>query len=801
MRHWREFNSASFAVRDIVVRYMLRPVVLLLLATSLFAQDVQVRAGLPSGPQNNLYTGNRPPLRPLPLVKLPVGAVVPGGWLREQMRLMGDGFSGRLPELSQFCKYDGNAWTDPSGHGRFGWEELPYWLKGYINLGYVMKDPRIIAESTKWVEAVLKTQRDDGYFGASANLTGKNTLDDLKALDLWPNMVMLYVLRTHYEATGDARIIPFMQRFYRWFMKQELYEILPSSWQKYRGGDNLDHIYWLYSRTGEPWLLEAARINHERTADWVGGIPTWHGVNFSECFREPAQYYQQTNDARYLHATERNYDTMMRIYGQAPGGGFGSDENARPGYTGPRQATETCTWVEFMFSHEMLASITGDSKWADRAEEIAFNSLPASMTPDLKGLHYLTAPNQVRLDRANKAPSIENNGDMFSYDPYGYRCCQHNTAMGWPYYAERQWMGTSSNGLAAVFYSTNTVKAKVGGGEEVVIDEKTGYPFESSVQFTLKTAKPVRFPLALRIPAWCDSPTLKLNGNVLQTQGKAEGWLTVERPWSNGDVLELTVPMKVSVKRWPSMKDAASVHYGPLGFSLKIDEDWRAYGDSPNWQKYEVFAKSDWNYALVLEGQPVLSRKHSDAEQPFTPGAAPLEIKARGRIVPEWRIESNGMTGEIQQSPVKASDEARDITLIPMGAARLRVTMFPVAGGEKRWDPNPPVIAASNTSHYDQPHLRGFSWAGRLGTREWIEQRYSTPREFRWAAVKWADDAEPQSWRLLAWSDSEWREVSAGAGERVEFPPVTTTALRLEIKMPPRRGVKLMEWRAGAAKE
>jgi len=774
----------------------------LLIAAALRAQDTPVRPGLPTGPQNTHYAANRPPLRPLPLVKLPVGSVAPGGWLREQMRLMSDGFSGRLPELSQFCKYDGNAWTDPTGQGRFGWEELPYWLKGYINLGYVMKDQRIIAESSRWVEAVLKTQRPDGYFGATANLTGKNTLDDLKALDLWPNMVMLYVLRTHYEATGDPRIIPFMQRFYRWFMKQELYDILPSSWQKYRGGDNLDHIYWLYSRTGEPWLLAAARINHERTADWVGGIPTWHGVNFSECFREPAQYFQQANDERYLRATERNYDTMMRLYGQVPGGGFASDENARPGYTGPRQGTETCTWVEFMFSHEMLASITGDAKWADRAEEIAFNSLPPSMTPDLKGLHYLTAPNQVRLDRANKAPLIDNNGDMFSYDPYGYRCCQHNTAMGWPYYAERQWMGTSSNGLAAVFYSTNTVKANVAGGEEVTIEETTGYPFQPSVRFALKTAKPTRFPLALRVPAWCDSPQMKLNGQALPAPSAASGWLTIERTWTGGDVLELTLPMKVSVRRWPSQQNSASVHYGPLGFSLKIDEDWRAYGDNPRWQKYEVFAKSDWNYALDLVTAPVLaSNPGALPAQPFTPGAVPLTIKARGRKVPEWQLEPNGMAGEIQASPVNSGTQPEDITLIPMGAARLRITMFPVAGGENKWDPNPPLYIASNSSHYDQPHAPGFSWAGRIGSREWIEQRYSLPREFRWAEVKWAGDAAPQSWRLLAWSESEWREVSAGSGPRVEFPPVTTTALRLEVKMAPRRGARLVKWRAGALKE
>ncbi len=71
-----------------------------------------VSAGLPPG-QSKLYPGNRAPLRELPLVKLPAGAVEPDGWLGEQLRRMARGFSGRLPELSQYCRREGNAWLDP----------------------------------------------------------------------------------------------------------------------------------------------------------------------------------------------------------------------------------------------------------------------------------------------------------------------------------------------------------------------------------------------------------------------------------------------------------------------------------------------------------------------------------------------------------------------------------------------------------------------------------------------------------------------------------------------------------------
>ncbi len=822
-----------------------RTLLMLLLAASLGAEETSVRvvATLPGG-ANSYYVGNRAPLEPSPLMKLPLGSVRAEGWLRRQLELMAEGFTGRLSQISRFCQFEGNAWADPRGEGENGWEELPYWLKGYYNLGHQLQDRRILAEARRWLEAVLKSQRPNGYFGSRGNLDGERTSAaaavawpkwlERTVPDLWPNMVMLYPLRSLYEATGERRILDFMTKYFRWQMTAPLERFVPFSWQHWRAGDNLEAIYWLYNRTGERWLLELARVNHERTADWVGGVPTWHVVNIAQCFREPGQYYQQTRDIRYLKASERVYETVRGIYGQVPGGMYGADENARPGFTGPRQGTETCALVEMLYSDELLASITGNPVWADRAEEVAFNSLPCAMTPDLKGLHYLTAPNQIQLDRQDKSPMIENGGDMFSYNPHQYRCCQHNVAFGWPYYAEHAWMATPGNGLAAVFYVASRVKAKAGDGGEVEIRETTEYPFDETVNFAISTAKPVRFPLALRIPGWCERPRISVNGQPLTLPKAARGWAVVERTWQEGDRVKLELPMKIRVAVWSQNRNTVSVERGPLEYSLRIGERWEKKGGTEEWPGFEVYPTTPWNYGLVVDAKnpeasfEVVKGKWPPAAQPFALDNAPVALRAKGKRILQWKQEPNGLVGEVQPGPVRSDQPAEDITLIPMGCARLRISAFPQIGEgaeAREWKEAPPLVFASYTSHFEPPTAVSdeivpassadtkaprFTWGERRGTAEWIEYYYSRPRRVRGVEVYWVDDSSgpyrlPAAWEVLYWSGKRWEAVQGATGyeirkdrfSRVRFSPLETSRVRLKVQLQERYSAGVLELRVG----
>ena len=633
-----------------------------------------------------LYTVNREPLLPSPFIKLPIGSITPKGWVRHQLELEAQGMTGHLQEISKWCKFEDNAWADARGQGNNGWEELPYWLKGYDDLGYVLKDEAIIKGARRWIDAVLASQEADGWFGPRGLKTG------LKGTpDLWPHMVMCNVLQSFYEATGDDRVLPLLTKYFKWLNTLPKENLGAGYWPKVRFGDNIETVYWLYNRTGEHWLLELARRIHENMQDWTTGVHDQHNVNLAQGFREPGVYYQQARTARFLSSVEHNYQTIMGVYGQFPGGGFAGDENCRPEHTDPRQGFETCGIVEFMHSFEMLLKISGNPLWADRCEDIAFNSFPAALTPDWKGLHYLTCPNQVQLDKGNKAPAIENGGTMFSYSPgERYRCCQHNVSHGWPYYAEELWLATADRGLCASLYAASEVSAKVGTGASVRIAEETDYPFGDTVTFKVSAAQPARFPLYLRMPRWCSDASAKVNGTAVGFPVKPLSYVVFEREWQDGDTISLRLPMQVTVQKWEKNHNAVSVNYGPLSFSLKIGERWERCGGTDAWPEQEVLPTTPWNYGLVLnEKSPAKSFKVVKRNggvlpaQPFTPATAPIELQVKAQRIPAWKQDAQGLVGALQASPVKSDQPAETVTLIPMGAARLRISTFPVIGKGK----------------------------------------------------------------------------------------------------------------------
>src|SRR5437764_8333031 len=116
------------------------------------AERINVVERPPTAPKNPHYAGSREPLAPSPLLKLPVGSVGPRGWLRKQLELQAAGFHGHLGEISSFLRKDNNAWLSPTGQGERGWDEVPYWLKGFGDCAYLLGNEDPIREAKVWID-------------------------------------------------------------------------------------------------------------------------------------------------------------------------------------------------------------------------------------------------------------------------------------------------------------------------------------------------------------------------------------------------------------------------------------------------------------------------------------------------------------------------------------------------------------------------------------------------------------------------------------------------------------------------
>ena len=657
------------------------------ISTGIRAQSV-----LPTG---GFYRNNKAPLKEKPYMELPLGAIEPRGWLKDQLIRQKNGMTGNLDVLYEQVMGKRNGWLGGDGDV---WERGPYWIDGLIPLAYILKDKGLLEKSKPWVEWALNSQAADGYFGPATDRINEPGLQRTNARDWWPKMVMLKVLQQYYSATNDERVIKLMLNYFRYQLKE-----LPSKpldnwthWGKDRGGDNLMIVYWLYNLTGEKYLLNLAELIHHQTVNWTDAFlagelsKQWnfHCVNIAQAMKEPIVYYQQNPQEKYILSVKKGLSDL-RIYHGMPHGLYGADEMLHG--NNPTQGSEFCSAVEMMFSMETILPVTGDVEFADHLEKIAFNALPTQATDNYDSRQYYQQANQVLITRhpRNFNTAYEGTGLLFGVLT-GYPCCTSNMHQGWPKFTQNLWYASADQGVAALVYAPSTVTLKAGDGTSVQFIEDTNYPFGESVKFTFNASKAVRFPLHLRIPGWCEKAIVKVNGAVWDEYAGNQV-IKIKREWKNGDVAELILPMKLKTERW--FENSVGITRGPLSFALKIGENWKKVDNNDKYGKfyYEVEPTTPWNYGLIEallnnlnDNYIVVNRNISTDSYPWNIENCPVEIKTKGVKIPFWTIY-NGSAGSLpysEQYQLK-TDAPEDITLIPYGCTTLRISEFPVVTVKK----------------------------------------------------------------------------------------------------------------------
>ncbi|MBD3183762.1 hypothetical protein GF312_15840 [Candidatus Poribacteria bacterium] len=617
-------------------------------------------------------------LAPLTFVPLSLGSVKPKGWLKNQLRIQADGLSGHLDEF----------WPDVADSGWIGgkaegWERGPYWLDGIIPLAFLLDDEKLKEKARDWIDYIVTHQHSDGWLGPVRD----ERYDRYEAYDPWPVFVTLKAMTQYQEATGDTRIIPAMEKFF-----QRLDKLLDEkplfSWGKSRWADLVLSIHWLYDRTGQEWLLDLSAKAHEQGYDWRGHFAdfqwkqkmkadecnqTTHVVNNGMAVKQPGVWYRQSKDQGDRESVFQIIETLDKYHGQVTGL-FTGDEH----YAGksPSQGTELCAVVEYMFSLENLISILGDTRLADRLEKITFNALPATFSPDMWSHQYDQQANQV-VCKVSEDRVYTNNGpyaNVFGLEP-NYGCCTANMHQGWPKFASHLWMKTPDDGLVASAYAPSEVTTEI-SGTQVTVSLETDYPFGEDLKFTIKTDKPVEFPLYLRIPEWSENAMVKVNGEIVET--RAGEYFPIKKKWDKIRLVDLNTPMKVKAQK--RYNDSVALERGPLVYSLKMEEEWKQIGGEKPHADWEIYPKTDWNYALKIDMENpekcVKIKLKKVGDMPFSPDGAPLTMKVKGKKIPEWGIEHNAAAPP-PESSISSSESEEELELIPYGATNLRVTEFP----------------------------------------------------------------------------------------------------------------------------
>lgn len=651
---------------------------------------------------NTYYIHNRYPLANNPYLELPIGDIKPQGWLLEQLRRQKTGLTGNLDEVYPQVVGKRNAWLGGDGDT---WERGPYWIDGLLPLSYLLDDSELKEKAQVWVDCILNSQKEDGYFGPDKDYPYEAGLQRNNSHDWWPKMVALKILKQHYMATKDERVIPFLTKYFQYQL-----EMLPkyplghwTFWGQQRGGDNLDVVLWLYNLTGEEFLLKLGELIHSQSTPWTEYFSetdhlyrqnSLHCVNLGQGFKEPAIYYQQSKDRKYLETLDKAHKTISTTIG-LPTGLWAGDELLH--YGDPIRGSELCTAVEMMFSLENILRISGDMQWADYLERVAYNALPTQANDDYTARQYFQQTNQIRCDRSWRPFSTAHGTtDQVFGTLNGYPCCTCNMHQGWPKFVQNLWYATVDEGAAALVYAPSEVKIQVADGTEVIIQEETFYPFDETISFRIsfpdKKTKSASFPLHLRIPEWCDAPQLSLNGEPLQEDMHAGQSFAVRRKWNKGDVLTLQLPAHVRISRWYDY--SAVVERGPLIYALRMNEKWEKKDFAPEehiaygkWY-YQVTSDTPWNYALIsrylndkeLDNHFRMEKSEQQATYPWNVENAPLHIHTQGVQLQEW-TELNGSTGPINylnQMGVGTTEDLKDLELIPYGCTTLRITEFPV---------------------------------------------------------------------------------------------------------------------------
>jgi len=432
-------------------------------------------------------------------------------------------------------------------------------------------------------------------------------------------------------------------------------------------------------QTGSNWfgVFEPAnfpKLPTEQLGASPFGVLTWHGVNMAEGLKAGAAAYRLTGNASDLAASVTGWDLVFEYHGR-PSGIYSADE-----YLAGLEAvrgTELCLVVETMFSGSYIYQVTGDPKFPDRVERIAYNALPATLTGDMWSRQYLQQQNQIAAQNMNPNP-FPNDGsysNVFGLEP-NYPCCTVNHPQGWPKFITNSFV-TTPDGLSLVhlYLGPLTTTTTLGAGNKVTVNVVTQYPFSDTLTTTINAAQ--AFTYYVRIPSWVSGGTISINGAAAKAvAANANGLQAVSVP-AGSTTFVLNLPTPITIESRPH--GSVAVHRGALHYAFDIPRNQTVLtqnAQQPLAKDLQFEATAAWNYAIDPATLKFTPKTVSTLPSPiFDSNLPPVSITVTACPI-SWPTSGSLIATSPPQNAT-CTGAQKTITLTPYGSTKLRIGEFP----------------------------------------------------------------------------------------------------------------------------
>jgi len=580
-----------------------------------------------------------------------------------------------------------------------------------------------------------------------------------------------------YRATGDPRYL----RLARFFLDE-------------RGRDD-------YPREGEYALDRTYAQDHARVVDQTEAVG--HAVRATYLYTALADIAALTGDSRYTAALDRIWEdaTYRKTYVTGAIGSIRFHEQFGAPYELPNLSAwgETCASYGSVQWNQRMFLLHRDARYVDLLERVLYNGFLDGVSLEGNRFFYQNP--------------LTSYGNYERFDWINTPCCPPNVvrlmaSLGGYVYATAD----AEPALYVNLFVGSQATVPLDGGT-VAVRQETRYPWDGRVTIAVAPDAPRRFTVNVRIPGWTgrqvmpgelylfardreDPIGLTVNGQPIERE-MVRGFARIERRWTAGDTIELTLPMPVRRVRADDRvrEDAGRVALarGPLVYAA----EWADNGGHaldlvvPDEAPLASAFRSDLlNGVVAITGPVTALTRGPDG---VTVASAAHELVA----IPYYAWANRGM-GEMQVWLPRDASGARVTPIVPPAPiARVRSS----GSLEKRWtgynDQNDDLAAVYDgvdpLSSADESHLY-FRMRPPPGASAYVEYTFDRPTTVSTAEVYFVDDRRfcrlPSSWQVVYEQDGRFVPVAARDAygvekdvfNRVAFDPVTTTAVRIVIE-------------------